>query len=898
MKTRMASRLASWLVAIALISDAFVAPAGIATAATAPGTQITNNATATYKDAATNVYNTTSNTVTTVVQNAPTLLVLAAAGSAYSPGQQIADTFTITNTGNASGTFQINGNATVNGSGNFSSPADAPLSGTDASFGTLGSTYSVSGCGGAGTAIYEITIPGPSTVDCDTLAHANVYLLAHSIAASAAVTVTVFYTLGTGATAPATIKSSLDANITYAAIVAGGGLAAATAEVSAVTGATENNTVISDAIINQYKAAAQCTIYTPPCNNSLPANDNLGDIQYTISANNAGSQPTADLASVKALFGAAFTTACGACVGGVMIMDKVPTCATCVGTPVLAMSNATGGNATVSVTVSAANGFATNATAFVIYSTSATGATWSLGTGSGVTTGTGTFTVPTASTVYYVGILMVSGTSGGACTSAGELCPGAATINGTSGGATGVDNHAAISYTYSVAQSTLPGSGNVGAYTDATVAAWKDHQPTPHIICPGVPGGTADSPSPTQLTTGTQCINTPPASCPELGCSNPVPNNSIAAYSVLNGPFDGAESGACAFAVGATNCQGADATGTYDGAATNDNTDDFTAIPFQTGADNAVNTGTTLGTPVTATTTSAAFTSACIEHSVFNYGNKNDTFNLAATAVTKSAIPATGAGSATAGWTVTLYSDNLCGTTTSSIAVNSGVGAHYYVKYTAASGQPYFDRFDAIITATSVGNGAKTNTTHDELYSGFIAFTKTAVAASTNCPVGFPALAGSSAVVTCPGGTLSYSMDYRNLVMGQASTNVSFSQCITPVGTLVMTDDGTQAIVSSAALPNWATFTNGLQVAPIDANSNAVARTNNAFTYATAIPAVTYAAFSAGATAFKDTVGGATFQLAPKGYFNSGIVGNPTLPVVAAAAIDWQGTITFNLTVK
>src|SRR5665213_669596 len=107
MNSRLASRLASWLVAIALVSDAFVAPAGIATAATAPGTQITNNATATYKDAASNVYNTTSNTVTTVVENAPTLTFTAATGAAYSPGQGVIDTFTITNTGNASGTFQI-----------------------------------------------------------------------------------------------------------------------------------------------------------------------------------------------------------------------------------------------------------------------------------------------------------------------------------------------------------------------------------------------------------------------------------------------------------------------------------------------------------------------------------------------------------------------------------------------------------------------------------------------------------------------------------------------------------------------------------------------------------------------------------------------------------------------
>ncbi|HEY5257906.1 MAG TPA: hypothetical protein VIJ12_05940, partial [Candidatus Baltobacteraceae bacterium] len=334
MNSRLASRLASWLVAIALVSDAFVAPAGIATAATAPGTQITNNATATYKDAASNVYNTTSNTVTTVVENAPTLTFTAATGAAYSPGQGVIDTFTITNTGNASGTFQINGNNTVDGSGAFSSAADAVLGGTDATNATLGvgGPASNANCtGSSGTATYVVTVlPGPTVANCDTLAHANAFLLAHSIVgggvANSVVTVSVYYTLNAppaSIIAPGTITSSLYANVSYAAVSAGGGLAAAPAEVSAVTAiATESNTVIADANINQYKASIQCTV--SPCTTNvpaLPAGDTLGDVQYTISANNSGSQPTKDLKSVKALLNltsSAFNTACGACTGGVL----------------------------------------------------------------------------------------------------------------------------------------------------------------------------------------------------------------------------------------------------------------------------------------------------------------------------------------------------------------------------------------------------------------------------------------------------------------------------------------------------------------------------------------------------------------------------------------------------
>jgi hypothetical protein len=895
MNSRMASRLASWLVAIALISDAFVAPAGIATAATAPGTQITNNATATYKDAALNVYNTTSNTVTTVVQNAPTLTLGAAAGANYSPGQVVTDTFTITNTGNASGTFQINGNNTINGSGNFSSAADATLGGSDSGSAALGSGPLASGCGGSGASTYVIN----GTINCPTLALANTYLSAHAVAAGSGVdTVSVYYAMNAGSTTPGTVSSSLYANISY---VAAG---TAPAEVSAVTAiATETNNIVADANINQYKSSIQCA--ATPCTGNPPMTtyDAAGDLLYTVSATNGGAKAAQDLTSVKDLMGSSWSSINGGLnAGGVLLSDKVPQFASAP----LALSNATGGNWQVSVTLNATYGFATGAKAYLVYSTSSTAATWAVGGAGGATSGTTIMTIPTsAGSVYYIGVVIVNGT----CTTSGfELC--SYTTNATTNGNTNVSSYPAVQYSYTIAAPTGPGSANIGVVTNVGDAMWGDNQPTEHVLGPDINGGVSIS----DTSCAGTCLNVPSEGINYIsvtvitGASNQTANQALAAFATLTGPYDLGETGACSGLPGTTNCHGADGTGSYDGSVASTNADDFTAASFDS-ADNIVNNGTVDGTPVTPTSTSGGST-LCIEHTLFNSGNKTDAYNIAVGAQpTGYALPTTSGGTASTGWTFGVYSDSACslslggstqGSTTTATAVGlaSGANLQYYIKYVVPSGLKYFTRFDTTITATSNGTGNPANTTHDELYSGFIAFTKTILASSTtNCPTAFAALAGNSATITCPGGTLLYSLDYRNLVMGTSSTNASFAQCITPAGSLVMTDDGTQATLSSSTTPNWATFTTGLQVAPVDSTSNSVARTTNGFTYSSAIPAVTYvSSFSANATAFKDQVGGSSFQLAPMGYFS--VPGNPTLPVAAGTAIDWQGTITFSLTVK
>jgi hypothetical protein len=399
------------------------------------------------------------------------------------------------------------------------------------------------------------------------------------------------------------------------------------------------------------------------------------------------------------------------------------------------------------------------------------------------------------------------------------------------------------------------------------------------------------------------------------GASNTTSDQAIASFGALTGPYDSTETGTCVVSVSLTNCQGADATGSYDGNVATSFASDFTAKPFGASADNIINTSTTAGSPTTVTTTTSGST-LCIAHTLFNSGNKNDSYNIAIAAQpTAYAVPATSGGTASSGWTFGIYSDSGCttalggasqGATTaaSNVADTSGSPLQYYVKYVVPSGLKYFTRFDSTITVTSVGDGTQSNTTHDELYSSFIALTKTENVASTGCPVGaLPALPGTSATQVCPGGTISYTVDYRNLVQGTASTNVSFAACFTKVSKLTISEDGTKGTTSSTTLPNWATFTTGLQSALTGADKDSAGNARSGanasvFTYYTGIPAASPSGtFTAGASAFDDQVGGTTFQLVPHGYFTSGIAGNPT-SVTEPAAADYQGTISFTLTVK
>ncbi len=241
---------------------AFIFGAGpVLAAPTAAGTIISNQATINYTDGNANAYTATSNTVQTTVQNVPALTVSAAAGANYAPGSVVSDSFTLTNTGNGTGTFNLTG------------------------------------------ASNGITVPGTATAVSyiyNATSYATVALLQAALPATASgssVTIGVQYTIPTSTTAGTSEPTVVTATISYAA----NGLAPAVTSSSA--SATETDTVAADARLDLQKTSVQ------------PASSGA-TIGYTITANDGGGMPAKDLASVKTLLGAAS--------GGILITDQVP----------------------------------------------------------------------------------------------------------------------------------------------------------------------------------------------------------------------------------------------------------------------------------------------------------------------------------------------------------------------------------------------------------------------------------------------------------------------------------------------------------------------------------------------------------------------------------------------
>lgn len=841
------SRGLVWLAALSLLANIVLMPVAGDTAATAPGTQITNSASAVYKDAAGNSYNTLSNIVTTTVQNAPQLTNAAGTGSTYAPGQVVTDTFTLTNTGNASGYFQVSGNASPP-----TTASDAVIAGTDASFAAIGNgaaTCTTPVGSQSAPCKYAATVGGTTyyftSLDATSNNNSLDYWLQNTnptTGTTASIVVSVYYAMSTGATTGNNVSSQIFATITQAAA------GTAPAETSASQNATETNNINSDARLDLYKTSA---VGTPTAT----------DIQYTISAHNGGAFSAKDLISAQTLVGAGSK--------GVLLTDKVPQFG---GVP-LAISNA----GTITVSTNATYGFATGATTSIYYTTNTTGsAGWTAASGG---------KVPTDGSVTYIGIFV----SGGSCsgTAGYELC--ADTGHATTPGSANVASAAAVQFQFSVTQPTGPGSGNAGAVTNMANGVIGDNQPTEHILGPGgTLSGTTDSSSTTPLTTAGQGINnTIPstAGTPVGGASNQTSDAATTAYSALIGPFGVPAS-----------------SGSFDGVITASTSNDFTAFPVGQAADTPQNTSTTLGTPTTTQTTSGSQT-VCIANTLDNNGNKNDTYAVTVYAPTAFAIASTGgqsyAGSFSAGgtqitgWSVGLYSNAGCSTnlggatdgalssTAIGVAVSSGSTTTVYVKYVVPAATKYFYRYDSLVHAVSAGDSTKVNDTHDDLYADFVALTKSQ-AIVTGCPSGLtPAIVSG----VCSGGTITYSVDYRNLVLGTSDTNVSFNATITTAGTLGITDDGTTVATSSATQNNWATFST-INAAPVDTTSTSTTRSATTYAYFTGIPPVSAGSFSTSVSKFIGTIGGSSFQLVPKNY------------LAPSGTQDWQGTLSFAVTVK
>jgi len=766
------------LLAAAFVCCAIALSAHPATAATAAGTLISNTASATYTDNNGVNYTTQSNTVVVEVQNAPSLTVTTNNGSSAGtgtgvPNSCLADVYTLTNTGNGLGHFQLPG---------------APV-------------FGGSDSGSVATTSYSLSINGGATSSGLTFAALQAALAASPsglISPGGFVTITINYCI-TGATTPGTVTTTLTANIIYHATDQPN-----PAGLVDTTSANVNNnytdSIVADARLDLEKDQSVTGTAAAPV------------INYTVKVNNGGASPARILTSVEGLgAGAPFTSP------GVLITDKIPTPASNGG---IALTI----NGSPSVVTSAANGFPGGATATIVYSNVASGASgWSTSSAGALWIG-----------VYVSGGPIAFSPRPGS--SAGSVAAPALTLTFSLNGPTGPGAANACSVT-NIANGVIGGNANYLVTQ-------------PQVIGPTIVTLVSDG-TPAAVTAINNAINNTTSLAAPSGASQSVCSTMPASYVVLNGP---------------KGLPGA--TGSYDGAVAVNNNNDFTAVSFTQGSFTIVNNGTVPGTP-NGNNFSAVVPGINVPNNVQNNGNVDDKYNIVATAPagftvqlfqdggTCTAPSGTPLGGATAGAT----------STASNVAVASGVTLCYWAVYSSPNPTQTLKRYDANIAATSVGGGGCatcSNTTHNELYSGFIVLTKT-IAITNNTCGSFTQPPLPATQLACPGAILTYTVDYRNIMVGGGSgTEPLTAQLMTAAGTFIITEDGTLSGVSGAAPNNWAAFTNGLNAPAVDTTAG-----------------TTYTGNSAGSGKFTATVGGAAFQLVPVGVAGTN-----------------QGTITFAVTVK
>ena len=852
----------------------------------AAGTNVTNTATATYQDESGNSYTTQSNAVTTTYQNVPQFTFSSPAPQFITGGQNVTDTFVLTNVGNGSGTFNA--------------PAvDATFGGTNASDASFQTHHYTVVYAGNTCQIDSATIltAGGATGNCTGNITAFPGLNNITFAPNATVSISVNYKvaepLGTAATATSTITADLG-NYT----ITQGALTNASQQVSAAQDVAGSDNLRPDGVIFMQKSGSV----------NSTAGANFGQISYTINVANGGYFPVKDLgASMTALLGAGAT--------GVFITDK------------LALPLIT----TPTVTGTVANG-ATSATPTYTVYYSSDGVTWS-------TTNPGS--------PAYIGILLKGGSCTSAAnynlaaTVSAEICPVSGGPVATNGSVTNAQAAYQISFKVQQPVTFTPATNNADNMADSI---WGDNGSTEHFYCPGLSttGGalTADTAGNVgQFSTANQCDQNTTPKAPPGGASNKFNIVFASAFAVFNGPFGAAQ------ATGI--CPGPDAlpahANTFCTNTSSNSSGDFTAVSYGAGATDAVSTSTTLGVGSSATNTAVAPT-WMVPQTAQNTGNSSDTLTVSITLPTAGTVlPNTGGGAPAAltsanvlpaSSVVKIYayssgcstSNTLLATSTAGAvtyaftSVASGATQNYCVQYTAGAAMPYYSVVPIPVTVS--GGGSTSDLTWDTLYTGFVQVLKqqqVTRGASSACSSlsGLGALSGTPTTANqsiCSGDTIAYTVTFENIVGGTTSTAQSYFYTVTAptesaspttgllgsTAALLLTDDGTVASTSSTTQNNWASFTTGLKSTVTTNNSLGAPLTGTACTYYGGIPATGTTITPAPgtpATKFACTPGGTSFILVPKGY--PGVTGPTVVNFPASGGspytADYMGTITYSL---
>jgi hypothetical protein len=785
-----------------------------AAAETPAGTAITNTATATYKDPANNTYSTQSNTVTTIVQNAPLFTITTNGlttgggsstqnGTAYAygdatkgtspavvvPGAAVplgstpaaggtgGDVYTLTNLGNVNGSaaspafFQISSatpaNATIQSytitvSGGLTLPAQCGTAGaTTATFATLGAA--------------NTTATAPTVTN--TLNYCLYFLNVPNTSPSNAVSITANYTANYNATPGNNAGTTVTATLTYLAPTSNPN------NLTLQTGGPWSNTytdpITADAQLSLTKASCQQG-GTTACTSTLPAS---GDIQYTITSTNGGANGT-HYTNISTDFGTGTLPASGI----VALVDKVPTFG---GVP---LTVETAGGFGPKVTSSSGLAPASSPPTVGIYYTTAaspiaSGATWTSCGGTTCASITGT---PT-----YFAVIISGGTPTPACTTAQVQC--------------GLAAAGSVQFQFVVKQPTGAGSGDAGSVKNYANSAIGSNAQTTCLIGPGAAANTANACGTTDTSANMLGLvnaaftGTGGGASTLVGQSNQTSDMALATFSVFTGPVTVTYTGTTqtpallvtGCGTGTASCD-PETVGSYNGTTT-DNNNDFTARGFCSINGTTLNTGLA-GSPVLLSGCSIPANGIAVPNSAINAGNKNDTINLTVVAP--------------AGFTAKICPDNggtpliaSCTAGTLATPAASGAAFVYWVLYTpnAVSYTP-FTQYDAVVTAASAGNTALTNTTHNDLYAGFVTLTKTNTVTTSGCPSGVTQQTTGGTYV-CPSGLINYTLTYQNVAYGGTTqTGTGGFQTAYPANAvltatnLVIVEDG-QAKAGSAGSP-------------------------------------------------------------------------------------------------
>ena len=357
---------------------------------------------------------------------------------------------------------------------------------------------------------------------------------------------------------------------------------------------------------------------------------------------------------------------------------------------------------------------------------------------------------------------------------------------------------------------------------------------------------------------------------------------------------------------------GADETGSFDGAVTVTNNNDFTAtsMNLNNASSTPTNTGTVAGTWIGSPFTFSTPPTVQIPHQFHYLASGGGSLSVPITATapqvpsawTVQICPDAGGGSTATSPNCTTKAlgcnnankSTFIGVTAASVSTNTAtycsksttpISRVFWTVYTPAAGTyNTFQRYDGVIEAS---DGTFTNDTHDEIYAGFVPITKNVAIASNGCPAGVTPPASG----VCPGGVLRYSLDFRNIMVGAGlgtEGQLLSAFVATSPGTLVITDTGNATFTNGAGANNTATYTSGLASVMLGSGTFAscsatVGSCGASITGSSAV--TTFTGNTLASTSFVATVGGASFQLTPSGY-------------TAGPSNAWQGTISFAEVVK